>query len=88
MTWLLVAGVVAPGADALTMRPDHELNPLVLSLGPLAYLAKISLIVAVTVLAWALPRLSSASRRSKAASLLLSCVLLASGLLGACSNLP
>jgi hypothetical protein len=86
--WLLVAGVVAQGADAATMRLDLELNPLVLSLGPLAYLAKISLIVGVTMLAWALPRLKASSRRSKAWAMLLSCELLVSGLLGACSNLP
>ena len=87
MTWLLVAGVVAQGADALTMRLDHELNPFVLALGPLAYLAKISLIVGVATLAWALPHLRSASRRSKAASLLLSCELLVAGLWGLASNL-
>ena len=87
MTWLLVAGVLAQGADAATMRLDHELNPIVLSLGLLAYPAKISLIVGVTTLAWALPRLPAGSSWPKTGSMLLSCALLAAGLLGTWSNL-
>lgn len=88
--WLIASAVLAQGADALTMRFGHEANPLVLSLGPSAYLAKISLILGVTALAWSLPRLSSASRWRRLqgpAALLLSLLLLVVGLVGTVSNL-
>lgn len=89
MPLLLAAGVLAQGADALTMRFSHEANPLVLDLGPLAYLAKIALILGVTFLSWSLPRLRTRSRRRlrQAASTSLALSLLAVGTVGATSNL-
>jgi hypothetical protein len=86
---LLASGVLAQGLDAATLRFDHELNPLVVALGPSAYLAKISLILAVTALAWSLPRLSTSARRSSRLHLsrTLAALLLVVGLVGAWSNL-
>lgn len=91
MIALLVAGVLAQGADAVTMRFSHEANPIVLDLGPTAYLAKISLILGVTALVWALPRLragwSPTRRISRPMAILLASLLLVVGEVGAISNL-
>lgn len=90
MTWLLFAGVLAQGGDAVSMDPRREANEFVLGLGPTAYLAKIALILGVTAPAWSLPRLGMRPRLSRLrrpAALLLSWLLLGTGLLGAVSNL-
>ena len=90
MISLLFLAVLAQGLDAVTLRFDHEANPLIVALGPTAYLAKISLILGVTALAWSLPRLRSSSclsRLQRPAAMLLASLLLAVGLVGAISNL-
>lgn len=89
--WLLLAGIAAQAADALTMRWTTEVNPVVLHLGSLAYLAKILLVVAAVALAWSLPRLSAGRARTRRltqwASATLGLVLAGAGLLGAVTNL-
>lgn len=81
-------GVVAQGLDAATMRFEAEANPIVVALGPSAYLAKIALILLVTPLALVLPRLEGSwpRARTRAARLLISS-LLGAGMLGTLSNL-
>ena len=88
MSPLLLAGSLAQLADAATLRFDHEANPVVLGLGPQAYLAKIALILAVVLLSNSLPRLRGRFpilRRWAAYSL--ASLLLVVGLVGAISNL-
>lgn len=86
---VLVLAVLAQGADAATMQFSREANPLVLGLGPMAYLAKIALILGVTFLSWSLPRLQTPSRRflRRRLAASLSWLLLLVGLLGSASNL-
>lgn len=88
---VLVAGVLAQGFDAATMQFSHEANPLVLVLGPSAYLLKAALIVVVPVLVISLPKLPPqrdwTHRFQVPMARCMSWLLLAVGLLGAASNL-
>lgn len=86
---LPILAVLAQGADAASMRFHLEANPLIVALGPTAYLCKIALILGVTALAWSLPRLSTPRwlRSRRAMAWTLSATLLAVGLVGTASNL-
>jgi hypothetical protein len=91
LTTLLTLAVIAQGADAVTMEFWREANPVIHHLGSTAYLAKIALIVGVTGLAWALPRLNAdwgwTGRLRRPAATGLALTMFAAGATGTLSNL-